>query len=119
MFDRVALLRRSLGLFAILLVVAVVGCDDSHITDSVRVVNDTPDILGFEITLADGSNFPLPDRAKPGETIDLLDGSQLSDGAGMMRDRCTVGEIRALGPDGSIAARWPPPVCAPTTITAK
>jgi hypothetical protein len=33
-----------------------------------------------------------------------------------MRDRCTVGELRGLGPDGQVVSRIPPPVCAPTTV---
>jgi hypothetical protein len=105
-------------LFAIAVAIALIGCDE-HITDAVSVENDRPDVLRFEITLADGSNFPLVTRAQPGETVAVLSGSQLSDDAGMMRNRCTVGELRAIGPDGRVVARWPPPICATTTITAK
>jgi hypothetical protein len=95
---------------------ASVGCNDAHITDAVMVANRTNETLHFDIVLADGNRFALNTSAMPGETVRLLDGSQLSDGAGMMRDRCTVGEIRALGPDGHTVSRVAPPVCAPTTV---
>jgi|GEM_PF-6520203 hypothetical protein len=93
------------------------GCVDSHITDAILVTNDSAYTLHFEITTVDGGSFPLVTTAAPGETIRLLDGSQLSDGAGLTRDRCTVGDIRALADDGHALATWPAPVCATTTLT--
>ena len=92
------------------------ACNDSHITDAVMLTNQTDQVLQFTIVLEDGSDFALNKTAMPGETIRLLDGSQLSDGAGIMRGRCTVGELRGLGPDGQTVSRLPPPICAPTTV---
>jgi hypothetical protein len=68
------------------------ACNDAHITDAVMVANHTRETLHLDIVLVDGSRFVLDTSAMPDETVRLLDGSQLSDGAGMMRDRCTVGE---------------------------
>jgi hypothetical protein len=100
-----------------LLAFAGSGCTDSHITDAVLVTNNSPETLHFDIELVSGETFALVKTAGPGETIRLLDGSQLSDGAGMTRDRCTVGDIRALASDGHVVATWRPPVCATTTLT--
>ena len=105
-------LAKTFALGAFILLVA--ACDE-HITDAVIVTNETSVPLCFEIDLVDGRSFDLVRTAEPGESILLLDGSQLSDGAGIMKDRCTVGELQAIGPDGwsSIAcphesARRPP-----------
>ncbi|MEA2675331.1 MAG: hypothetical protein QOI92_2523 [Chloroflexota bacterium] len=104
-------------LACLLLAIAVSGCVDSHITDAILVTNNSSGPVHFEVTTVGGENFPLVGSAAPGETIRLLEGSQLSDGAGLTRDQCTVGEIRALGRDGTIVATWPAPVCATTTLT--
>ena len=102
---------------AVVLTLLISGaCSDSGITDVVMVVNNTPEVLHFEIVTVDGTAFGLNTTARPGETVPLLDGSQLSDGAGLMRDRCTVGELRALAADGHIVDRLPPPICANTTV---
>ncbi|HET9084435.1 MAG TPA: hypothetical protein VFN41_08535 [Candidatus Limnocylindrales bacterium] len=101
----------AVGAFVLL----VAGCDE-HITDAVIVKNDTTAPVHFTIDLVDGRSFDLPVTAAPGASVRLLDGSQLSDGAGITRERCTVGELRAIGPDGTIVDRLPPPICAPTTV---
>jgi hypothetical protein len=108
--------RAVVGLF---LAILVAGCDDSHLTDAILVTNNSAETLHFEITAVDGGTFPLARTAAPGETIRILDGSQLSDGAGLTRDRCTVGDIRALADDGRTLATWPAPVCATTTLTVR
>ena len=105
--------------FVALLVVSLAGCVDSHITDAVIVTNDSSQTLHFEIVTAAGKPFTLSLTAAPGQTVRLLDGSQLSDDAGLTRGRCTVGELRAVAPDGRIVAVWPPPVCATTTLTVR
>ena len=104
-------------LACLLLAIVASACVDSHITDAILVTNNSGGTLHFEVTTVRGESFPLVGTAAPGETIRLLDGSQLSDGAGLTRDRCTVGDIRALGRDGTIVATWPAPVCATTTLT--
>ena len=105
------------SLIALLLLSAsIAGCIDDHITDAVNVTNESSHVLRFEIDLDSGQPFLLPPTAAPGQTIRLLDGSQLSDYGGMTRERCTVGELRAFNPDGTIAARWGPGVCATTTL---
>lgn len=109
---------RIVALLAFLMAAAS-GCIDSHITDAISVTNDSPEALHFEITTVAGESFALVRTAAPGQTISLLDGSQLSDGAGLTRNRCTVGELRALAPDGHVVASWPPPVCATTTLTVR
>src|SRR4051795_1073000 len=91
------------------------ACDE-HITDAVIVTNYMSVPLHFEIDLIDGRAFDLVPTADPGESVRLPDGSQLSDGAGIMKDRCTVGELRAMGPDGAILDRLPAPICAPPTV---
>jgi len=92
------------------------ACNDAHITNAVMVTNHTSETLHFDIVLVDGSRFALNTPAMPGETVALLSGSQLSDRAGMMRNSCTVGEIRALDADGQTVSNVAPPVCAPTTV---
>jgi hypothetical protein len=104
-------------LACLLLAIAVSGCVDSHITDAILVTNNSGGTLHFEVTTVRGERFPLVGSAAAGETVRILDGSQLSDGAGLTRNRCTVGDIRALGRDGTIVATWPAPVCATTTLT--
>jgi hypothetical protein len=99
------------------LAISVGACIDSHITDAISVTNASSETLHFEITTVAGEPFPLQRSAAPGQTIRLLDGSQLSDDAGLTRNRCTVGELRAIEPDGRVVAAWPPPVCADTTLT--
>lgn len=101
----------AVGAFPLL----VAGCDE-HITDAVIVENDTTAPVHFVIDLVDGRSFDLPVTAGPGASVRLLDGSQLSDGAGIMRQRCTVDELRAIGPDGTVVDRLPPPICAPSTV---
>jgi hypothetical protein len=93
-----------------------IACSDDHITDAVIVANRTNEVLHFDIVLVDGSRFPLTKSAKAGESVRVLDGSQLSEGAGIMRNRCTVGELRALRVDGSVVSRIPPPICAPIEV---
>lgn len=104
-------------LACLLLAIAMSGCVDSHITDAILVTNNSSGPLHFDVTAVGGERFPLVGTAAPGETIRILDGSQLSDGAGLTRDRCTVGDIRALGVDETIVATWPAPICATTTLT--
>jgi hypothetical protein len=101
---------------ALVLLTVLIGCNDSHITDSVRVVNETGKVLHFEIDLVDGRSFDLVRTVPPGQTVSVMDGSQLSDGAGIMRNRCTVGELRAIDPSGRVVSRLPPPICAPSTV---
>jgi hypothetical protein len=113
---RAGLAKLRIWLPIILLGFATVGCNDSHITDAIWVANHTSGVLRFDIVLTDGSRFSLTTEAPPGQTVRLLDGSQLSDDARMTRGRCTVGEIRALTRDGRVVSRIPPPVCASTTI---
>src|SRR5262245_60182358 len=110
-------MRKRSALGCLLVVVGAVGCVDSHLIDAILVTNESAETLHFEITTVGGQNFPLVTTAGPGETVRILDGSQLSDGAGLTRDRCTVGDIRALGGDGHLLATWPAPVCATTTLT--
>jgi hypothetical protein len=108
--------RMAKVLGASLLVLTVAGCDE-HITDAVIVTNQTSVPLRFEIDLVDGRrSFDLGRTAAPGESIRLLEGSQLNDGALIMKGRCTVSEIRATGPDGEIVDRIPPPICAPAEV---
>lgn len=104
------------GSLAVCLIL-VSSCIDSYITAEIAVQNDSDQELAFAVTLEDGSDFVLPARARPGEMVAVLSGSQLSDWAGISEKRCTVGELRALSPDGLIIKRWPPPVCATTTLT--
>jgi hypothetical protein len=92
------------------------ACNDAHTTDAIMVTNRTSETLHFDLVVVDGSRFALNTPAMPGETVALLSGSQLSDGAGMMRNSCTVGEIRALGADGQTVSNVAAPVCAPTTV---
>jgi hypothetical protein len=107
-------LAKLLG--ASLVVLMIAGCDE-HITDAVTVTNKTSVPLRFEIDLVDGRrSFDLVRTATPGESIRLLEGSQLKDGALIMRGRCTVSELRALGPNGEIVDRLPPPICAPAEL---
>jgi hypothetical protein len=103
----------------VLLAATFGGCVDSHITDAIRVTNDSSETLHFEITTVGGEPFALQRTAGPGQTVSILDGSQLSDGAGLTRNRCTVGELRAIAPDDRVVATWPPPVCADTTLTVR
>jgi hypothetical protein len=109
-------LPRPVRFLAFAVVVILLAACDEHITDAVIVTNDVSVPLHFEIDLVDGRSFALTTVAEPGESVRLLDGSQLSDGAGIMKDRCTVGELRALGPDGEVVERLPPPICAPATV---
>ncbi|MEO8274010.1 MAG: hypothetical protein ABI620_08080 [Chloroflexota bacterium] len=108
-------MRNAIG--CLLVLVGAAGCVDSHITDAILVTNRSGETVHFEITTVGGKNFPLVTTAGPGETVRILDGSQLSDGAGLTRDRCTVGDIRAFGRDSQLLATWPAPVCATTTLT--
>jgi hypothetical protein len=103
----------ALGLFLAAMLLG--GCDE-HITDAVLVTNNTGSPLHFQLVLVDGRPFDLVTIAKPGETIRLLAGSQLSDDSGMTKDRCTVGELRAIDPNGRVVQRLPPPICATTTV---
>jgi hypothetical protein len=103
----------------VLLAATFGGCVDSHITDAVRVTNDSSETLHFEIVTVAGERVPLSRTAAPGQTIAVLAGSLLSDGAGLTRNRCTIGELRAIVPDGRVVATWPPPVCADTTLTVR
>jgi len=91
------------------------GCDRGR-TDAVTVVNNTGQVVHFEIVTVQGTPFPLNKTANPGDAVRLLEGSQLSDGAGLMRDRCTVGELRAIDPDGRVLQRFAPPICAPSNV---
>lgn len=109
--------RRPIG--AVLLMTLLLmtgGCIDAHITDAVTVMNGTDQVLHFEIVTEKGIPFDLNTTVRPGETVRLLDGSQLSDGAGLTRNRCTVGELRAIASDGRVVSRLSPPICAPTKI---
>jgi len=112
--------RSPLGAAIITLLISAAwitgGCDDRGLTDVVTVVNNTGQVVHFEIVTVQGTPFPLNKTANPGDAVRLLEGSQLSDGAGLMRDRCTVGELRAIGPDGSVLQRPPPPICAPSNV---
>lgn len=74
-----------------LAVLAIVVYIDRGITDSVTIVNHTPDALRFAL-IAEVGGFDLVAPAAPGISVTVLSGSQLSDGAGLMRDRCTVGD---------------------------
>jgi hypothetical protein len=105
----------------VLLLIAVTlgGCIDSHLTDAISVTNEASETLHFEIVTVAGERVPLSRTAAPGQTIAVLAGSLLSDGAGLTRNRCTIGELRAIVPDGRVVATWPPPVCADTTLTVR
>jgi hypothetical protein len=96
------------------LLLVVTGCGEIHPT--IFVTNGTPNQLRFEITLANGQDFPLPIRAEPSQRVPILTGGQLADGAGMTKDACTVGELRALGENDQVVKTWAPPVCATTTL---
>jgi hypothetical protein len=109
--------QSGIMVWMVLAATVLAGCVDSHITDAILVTNHSSDTLHFEITTVGGASFPLVATAAPGETIRLLEGSQLSDGAGLTRGRCTVGDIRALANDGQTLVTWPAPVCATTTLT--
>jgi hypothetical protein len=96
---------------------ALSGCGqvmDVGVTDGVWVRNSTDVTLHFAIIKADGKPFDLTDEVTPGETYELLHGSQLSSGAGLMVDRCTVGDLIAYDPSGREIARHPPGLCART-----
>lgn len=110
-------MNKSRAVVGLLVAGLIAGCVDSHLDDAILVKNNSADTLHFQITTVDGRVFPLVKTAAPGETIRLLDGSLLSDDAGMTQNRCTVGDIRALGGDGGTRAVWPAPVCATTTLT--
>ena len=92
------------------------GCNDRGLTDVVTVVNNTDQVVHFEIVTVQGTPFQLSKTANPGETVGLFEGGLLSDGAGFMRDRCTVGELRAIDPDGRVLQRFAPPICAPSNV---
>jgi hypothetical protein len=98
------------------ILVCVAACVDRGITDAVVVTNQTSETVHFQLVAVDGRNFDLVANAAPGQSARVLDGCQLSDDAGLMRDRCTVGELRAIGPDSQIVSRFRLPVCAPSTL---
>lgn len=95
-----------------LVVAAFAGCDDSHIVDSISVKNGTPYSLHFELVAEDGKRFQLVRTIPSQEDGVVLTGSQLNPGAGLTVNRCTVGDLIALAPDGHEVARHPPPLCA-------
>ena len=97
------------------LLLVMAGCAEAHPT--IFVTNSTPDQLRFEITLANGQDFPLPIRAEPNQRVPIISTDQLATGAGMAKDGCTVGELRALGEDDQVVKSWPAGVCATTTLT--
>ena len=49
------------------------ACHDEGITDVVMLVNNSDDVLHFEIVTEEGVPFDLVDNARPGETIRLLE----------------------------------------------
>jgi len=112
--------RSPLGAAIITLLISAAwitgGCDDRGLTDVVTVVNNTGQVVHFEIVTVQGPPFQLSKTANPGETVGLFEGGLLSDGAGFMRDRCTVGELRAIDPDGRVLQRFAPPICAPSNL---
>jgi hypothetical protein len=95
----------------------VTGCSDSGRTDAIVVANHTSQTLHFQVVRLDGKAFDLGKTAAPGETVVLIDVSYLQQDAGMGRSGCTVGDLTALGPDGSLVKRFPPPVCAPVILS--
>jgi len=97
---------------AALVTTSVVACVDTHIADAVWVKNHTPDSLHFELVAVDGRRFPLVRNIAPQQEGAVLTGSQLNPGAGLTVDRCTVGDLIALAPDGHEVTRHPPPLCA-------
>lgn len=105
--------RAVAALVGLLLVVS--ACAEAHPT--IFVTNSTPDQLRFEITLANGQDLPLPIRAEPNQRVPIISTDQLPDGAGIAKDGCTVGELRALGVDDQVVKSWPAGVCATTTLT--
>jgi hypothetical protein len=105
--------RAAPALVALLLVVA--ACAEAHPT--IFAINNTPDQLRFEITLANGQDFPLPIRAEPNQRVPIISTDQLATGAGIAKDGCTVGELRALGENDQVVKSWPAGVCATDTLT--
>jgi hypothetical protein len=108
-------LRVSVIGSAWLAALALTGCIDRGLTDAVVIVNHTPDTLRFALIAEDGRWFDLMAPATSGTSAIVLSGSQLSDGAGLMRDRCTLGDLIAFDANGHTVARLLPPLCAPGT----
>ena len=109
--------RTRSRLFALLIALSMVGaCHDEGLTAVVMLMNNSDDALHFEIVTEEGIPFDLVKTARPGEKIRLLSGSQVSDGSGLMRDGCTVGELRAIAADGRVVERFPPPICVDATL---
>lgn len=109
-------LNRGVALIALMVVLCantVAACDDQGITDAVIVKNHTKTTLHFTLVIANGEPFALHRDLATGEEVAVLTGSQLSSNAGMMRNRCTVGDLIAYAPDGHEVARHAPPLCAP------
>ena len=55
--------------FALLIALSLVGACDEGLTDVVMLMNNTDDVLHFEIVTKDGIPFDLVDTARPGETV--------------------------------------------------
>jgi hypothetical protein len=106
--------ERVAGLAAVAVCAALVAGCDPGITDAIVVENETTSSLHFQIVAIDGRVFPLPREVAPGGTLRLLEGGQLSPGAGLVVDGCTVGDLVAYADDGQEVARHAPPVCAPS-----
>jgi hypothetical protein len=109
-------LNRSVAFSAALVVLCAItlaACDDQGITDAVIVKNHTKTTLHFTLVIVNGEPFALHRDLATGEEVALLTGSQLSSNAGMMRNRCTVGDLIAYAADGHEVARHAPPLCAP------
>ena len=106
--------RRRTGRLSLVLLVATsfAACVDFHITDAVWVKNQTSNSLHFELIMVNGRRFPLVRNIAPHNEDTVLSGSQLNPGAGLTMNRCTVGDLIALAPDGHEVARHPPPLCA-------
>ena len=115
-------LNRLLVLVFLLVVVLAVtmdGCDvelgfvDRGITDAVIVKNHTKTTLHFTLVIANGEPFALHRDVDAGDDLRLLSGGELSPGAGLLVNRCTVGDLTAFTADGHEVARHAPPLCAP------
>jgi hypothetical protein len=110
-------IRAMLPIGLAFVALALTGCqlplmnNDQGITDPVWVTNNTHVPLRFTIITPYGKPFDLG-QVPAGGTVPLLTGSQLGPGAGLMVDRCTVGDLIAYDPSGREVARHPPPFCA-------
>ena len=87
-------------------VLLIGGCEAGRL-DGIVVQNETDIELHFAVIRPDGTVYDIVDRAPPGGTAIVIGPSD----TGLIRDRCTVGDLIALDPKGVEVARRAPPIC--------